>query len=76
MFRGPGSFTLNAQVSKALTLSTRSTNIQLRLRADASNLLNRPIWGAPNLNIDSVNFGLDHDCSGNSQHPTRSAHRF
>jgi hypothetical protein len=57
MFRGPGSFTLNAQLSKLISLK-KDSNFSLRLRADASNLLNRPIWGAPNLNIDSVNFGL------------------
>ena len=32
--------------------------VLMRLRADAVNLLNTPIWNAPNLNIDSVNFGL------------------
>jgi len=57
MFRGPGTFTLNAQVSKAFHLKREGTML-IRLRADAVNLLNTPIWNAPNLNIDSVNFGL------------------
>jgi len=62
-FRGLGSFTLNAQVSKAVALSTER-NITLRLRADALNLLNKPIWGTPNLNIDSTNFGQITSASG------------
>jgi len=44
------------QASKAVTINAER-NITLRLRADAINLLNRPIWGAPNLNIDSASFG-------------------
>ena len=55
-FRGLGTFTFNAQASKAVTINAER-NITLRLRADAINLLNRPIWGTPNLNIDSTSFG-------------------
>lgn len=55
-YRGLGTFTLNLQLSKAVTLS-QEHNITLRVRADALNLLNRPIWGTPNLNIDSTSFG-------------------
>ena len=61
MFRNPGSFTLNTQLSKLITVREGLT---IRLRADASNLLNRPIWGAPSLNIDSVNFGLITSATG------------
>ncbi len=57
MFRGPGSFTLNAQISKVFHVK-QDSGVLIRLRADAVNLLNKPIWNAPNLNIDSVNFGL------------------
>ncbi len=57
MFRGPGSFTLDAQLSKAFRLKKEGA-VLVRLRADAVNLLNTPIWNAPNLNIDSPNFGL------------------
>ena len=57
MVRGPGSFTLNAQVSKVFHVK-QDSGVLVRLRADAVNLLNKPIWNAPNLNIDSVNFGL------------------
>jgi hypothetical protein len=55
-FRGLGSFTLNLQLSKPITIS-REKRITAILRADAINLLNRPIWGTPNLNIDSTSFG-------------------
>ncbi len=62
-YRGFGTFTLNMQASKAVTLNTEH-NITLRLRADAINLLNRPIWGTPNLNIDSTSFGQITSASG------------
>jgi hypothetical protein len=63
-YRGLGTFTLNLQLSKAVTLS-QERNITLRLRADALNLLNTPIWGTPNLNIDSTSFGQITSASGN-----------
>jgi hypothetical protein len=63
-WRGLGSFTLNAQASKAVTLNAER-NITLRLRMDALNLLNRPIWGTPNLNIDSTSFGQITTATGN-----------
>jgi hypothetical protein len=63
-YRGLGTFTLNMQLSKAVTLS-KEHNITLRVRADAINLLNRPIWGTPNLNIDSTSFGQITTATGN-----------
>jgi len=63
-YRGLGTFTFNAQLSKAVTLN-RERNITLRVRADALNLLNRPIWGTPNLNIDSTTFGQITSATGN-----------
>ncbi|HTX39911.1 MAG TPA: carboxypeptidase-like regulatory domain-containing protein [Bryobacteraceae bacterium] len=63
-YRGLGSFTLNMQLSKAVTIN-RERNITLRVRADAINLLNRPIWGTPNLNIDSTSFGQITTATGN-----------
>jgi hypothetical protein len=63
-YRGLGSFTLNTQLSKAVTLNTEH-NVTLRVRADAINLLNRPIWGTPNLNIDSTSFGQITTATGN-----------
>jgi hypothetical protein len=62
-YRGLGTFTFNLQLSKAVTLS-ESHNITLRLRADALDLLNKPIWGTPNLNIDSTSFGQITSASG------------
>jgi len=63
-WRGLGSFTLNMQLSKAVTISSEH-NITLRVRADAINLLNRPIWGTPSLNIDSTSFGQITSATGN-----------
>jgi Carboxypeptidase regulatory-like domain len=58
-YRGLGTFTFNAQLSKSVVLS-KEHNIVMTLRADAINLLNKPIWtlGANSLNIDSPNFGV------------------
>jgi len=63
-FRGLGTFTLNIQASKLITLN-KERNVTMRLRADAINLLNRPIWGTPNLNIDSTSFGQITTATGN-----------
>ncbi len=64
IYRGLGTFTFNVQLSKAITLS-QEHNVTLRLRADALNILNRPIWGTPNLNIDSTSFGQITTATGN-----------
>jgi hypothetical protein len=56
-FRGLGTFTFNGQLSKTLIIN-REHNIVATLRADATNLLNKPIWNTPNLNINSTSFGL------------------
>src|SRR5581483_3543094 len=64
-YRGLGSFTFNMQLSKAITIS-QERGITLRVRADATNLLNKPIWGSPSLNIDSITgFGLITSATGN-----------
>jgi hypothetical protein len=65
-YRGLGSFTLNMQLSKAVTLN-KEHNVTLRVRADALNLLNKPIWAfsAATLNIDSTSFGQITTASGN-----------
>jgi Carboxypeptidase regulatory-like domain/TonB dependent receptor len=55
-FRGLGTFTLNLTASKPVVLS-RERNIVMTFRADAINLLNKPVWSTPNLNIDSTSFG-------------------
>lgn len=56
-FRGLGTYSLNMQISKPVVLN-RERNIQMIFRADAVNLLNKPIWSTPTLNIDSTSFGL------------------
>jgi hypothetical protein len=65
-YRGLGTFTLNMQLSKAVTLN-QEHNVTLRVRADALNLLNKPIWafGTSTLNIDSTSFGQITTASGN-----------
>jgi hypothetical protein len=62
-FRGLGSFTLNLQASKPVVIN-RERNIVMTFRADAINLLNKPIWGTPTLNIDSTSFGQITSASG------------
>jgi len=64
IFRGLGSFTLNLQVSKPIVLN-REHNVIMILRGDAINLLNKPIWATPTLNIDSTSFGQITSASGN-----------
>ena len=63
-YRGLGTFTFNAQLSKSILL-LKERNLSLKFRADFINLLNTPIWGTPSLNIDSTSFGLITSASGN-----------
>jgi hypothetical protein len=63
-FRALGSFTLNLQVSKPIVLN-REHNVIMTFRGDAINLLNKPIWGTPNLNIDNTAFGQITTATGN-----------
>jgi hypothetical protein len=67
-FHGLGSFTFNGQLTKSVVLN-RERGIMLSLRADATNLLNKPIWalGTNTLNIDSTSFGLITTANGNRQ---------
>jgi hypothetical protein len=64
-FRGLGSFTLNLQLSKPVVLN-REHNVTMVFRADAINLLNKPIWAfsTTTLNIDSTSFGQITSASG------------
>ena len=67
--RGLGSFTLNLQLSKPIVIS-RERNITAIFRADAINLLNKPIWALTSTtttNIDSTSFGQITSASGNRQ---------
>src|SRR5205823_5897509 len=51
---GPGTFRLDMSASKTLKI-TESKTLQFRL--DAKNLLNHPLLGSPDLNINSATFG-------------------
>ena len=64
-WRGLGSFTFNLQASKIIRIIPER-GVTLRLRADALNVLNKPIWNSPNLNINSTTgFGLITGAGGN-----------
>ena len=63
-FRGLGTYTFNVEVSKPVVLN-REHNIQMIFRADAINILNKPIWNSPTTNIDSTSFGLITGAGGN-----------
>ncbi len=63
-WRGLGSFTFNLQASKIIRIIPER-GVTLRLRADALNVLNKPIWGSPSLNINSTTgFGLITSATG------------
>jgi hypothetical protein len=51
---GPSRLGLDLSLSKTIAIDESRT---IEIRADAVNALNRPIWGNPNLNINSANFG-------------------
>jgi len=52
--RGPSALNLDVALTKKVRIDERRT---FSLRADAANVLNRPIWGNPNTNINSTSFG-------------------
>jgi hypothetical protein len=54
-FRGPGFFSISAQLGKTIPV-TESTHFEIG--ADAYNLLNHPNFGLPNGDVNSGNFGL------------------
>jgi hypothetical protein len=51
---GPGNFSFDLSASKRLGFGENG-NVQLRV--DAENVLNKPVFGAPDLNMNSANFG-------------------
>ena len=71
-YRGLGSVHAEHAGYPKQSPSTAERNITLRLRADAINLLNRPIWGTPNLNIDSTSFGQITTANGQPQRGARA----
>jgi hypothetical protein len=51
---GPTHFGLNMALQKQIHVREGMT---MTLRGDAVNILNKPVWGDPNLDINSANFG-------------------
>ena len=51
---GPARFLFDMNLSKQIRISE---NRELEFRADVVNVLNHPVFGNPNLNINSANFG-------------------
>ena len=62
--RGLGNFALNGQLSKSFSVAER---FRFELRAVVQNLLNKPIWSNPTLNMNSTSFGLITSASGSRQ---------
>jgi hypothetical protein len=52
--RGPGLLSFNGSGQKIFTVKER---YRITVRADVLNLLNKPQWGNPNVNINSTSFG-------------------
>ncbi|MEO8592421.1 MAG: TonB-dependent receptor [Candidatus Solibacter sp.] len=52
---GPAGFTLDSNVQKNFRLGHEGRELQFRW--EAYNLLNHPVWGFPNSNLSSPNFG-------------------
>jgi hypothetical protein len=63
LLRGPGSFSLNADIIKRVAI--KENGLGLEFRADFINPTNTPQWGAPNANIDSTSFGQITSATGN-----------
>jgi hypothetical protein len=59
--KGPGRVGLDAAMSKSIQLREGTT---FTIRMDAINILNKPLWGNPNLDILSNNFGRITSASG------------
>ena len=59
---GPSNFGLDAALRKRIKIGETKT---FELRADAINVLNRPVWGNPNTNINSTSFGRITTATGN-----------
>jgi hypothetical protein len=54
IIEGPGRFTLDANLIKRVRISESK---EFEFRLDSTNILNHPLFGNPNVNIDSTNFG-------------------
>jgi hypothetical protein len=53
-FEGPSNFRMDAALQKKVRIDESKS---FTIRADAVNLLNRPVWGTPNTDINSNAFG-------------------
>jgi hypothetical protein len=62
--RGPGMLSFNGALTKSVRISEGKT---FTLRADIVNLLNKPQWGNPNVNINGATFGKITTVVGNVQ---------
>ena len=62
--RGPGMLTFNAALTKSIRI-TEGTSFTLRI--DAVNVLNKPQWGNPNVNVNGATFGRITTVVGNQQ---------
>jgi TonB-dependent receptor-like protein len=60
--RGPTQLNFDMALTKKVRITEGKT---FTLRADAVNILNRPVWGNPNTNINSVSFGRITTAAGN-----------
>jgi hypothetical protein len=52
---GPGVYRLDANLIKRVKIAETK---EFELRLDAVNILNHPVFGNPNTDINSVNFGV------------------
>jgi hypothetical protein len=61
---GPSDLRFDVALTKRIRIDETKT---FEIRADAVNLLNKPIWGNPNTNINSANFGRITTATGTRQ---------
>ena len=48
----------------------------MTLRGDAVNILNKPVWGDPNLDINSGKLRAHHNSYRSAEHNDQRSHRF
>ena len=53
--RRPWNLNENVSLAKSITMSS---SLDMDIRVEAFNLFNRVVWGAPNTDFSSNNFGL------------------
>jgi len=60
--KGPGQFYMNGALQKQFKIGEGKS---FAIRADAVNILNRPVWGNPSTNFNGANFGRITTAGGN-----------